>query len=136
MSSSPIASVTAEILKEFTEQIDTDKEYSRKELTDILTDIYKCKYPTKKSSKKTITDPLTDDTTDDEKPKQKGRPRKVKLDKDGNVKEKRPPTAYNRFVKTRLVSLKQENPTTPSKDLMKVAGAEWSKLSVEEKAQY
>lgn len=137
--SSPVANEitikTAEILKEFTEQIDTYKEYSRKELTDILTEIYKCKYP-KKPTKKTTKQSSIDESSDDEKPKQKGRPSKVKLDKEGNVKEKRAPTAYNKYMKTRMLALKQENTGTPSKELMKIAAAEWSKMSTEEKAQY
>ena len=38
-------------------------------------------------------------SADDEKPKKRGRPKKVKLDKDGNIKEKKPPSAYNNYVK-------------------------------------
>ena len=40
-----------------------------------------------------------------EKPK-----RKKKLDEDGNVKEKRAPSAYNIFVKEKYAEIKEENP--------------------------
>lgn len=136
--------VTLDIINEFQEQIDVDKVYSLKEMKDILSDIFKVKNmgkkittKTVKKSKKTVTsDDEMETDSDNEIKKKKGRPVKVKLDKDGNEKQKRAPTAYNKFVGERIKSLKQENPDTKAVELMKMASAEWKEMSVEQKESY
>ena len=143
-------SLTAIVIDEFVEQIDLEKEYDIKELKQILGDIYKTKTakPVVKKetkAKKTDTKPVaaaaavaSDDTdSDDDKPKKRGRPAKgPKLDKNGNEKAKREPSAYNKFVKQRISELKTEKPDTAAKDLMMLAAAEWKNLSDDDKKKY
>jgi hypothetical protein len=113
------------IIDEFVGKIDISKAYTRKELTDILTEI--CK-ETKKIVK----------ITDDEEVivRKRGRPVKIRLDKDGNVKEKKKPTVYNMFIGNRIKKLKTDNPDVNAKELLKMASTEWRKMSTEEKKQY
>ena len=133
---------TAAIVAEFTEQIDSEKEYNIKELKQILSDIYKAKTSQKKEKALKIPKEVKksdddDTTTDDEKPKKRGRPAKgPKLDKNGNEKPKREPSAYNKYVKQRISSLKIEQPDTAAKDLMLIAASEWKQLTKEEQEQY
>ncbi len=133
---------TAAIVAEFTEQIDVQKEYDLKELKQILSDVYKTKTTQKKEKapklpKEVKKDEDDDTTTDDEKPKKRGRPTKgPKLDKNGNEKPKREPSAYNKYVKQRIQSLKTEQPSTAAKDLMLIAASEWKQLSKTEQEQY
>lgn len=116
---------TVKIIDEFVGKIDISKAYTRKELTDILTEI--CK-ETKKIVK----------ITDDEEVivRKRGRPVKIRLDKDGNVKEKKKPTVYNMFIGNRIKKLKTDNPNVNAKELLKMASTEWRKMSTEEKKQY
>jgi RNase P/RNase MRP subunit p29 len=116
---------TVKIIDEFVGKIDISKAYTRKELTDILTEI--CK-ETKKIVK----------ITDDEEVivRKRGRPVKIRLDKDGNVKEKKKPTVYNMFIGNRIKKLKTDNPDVNAKELLKMASTEWRKMSTEEKKQY
>ena len=131
---------TAAIIAEFTEQIDIQKEYNIKELKQILGDIYKAN--TSKISQKKEKEPKKQDddnttTDDDEKPRKRGRPAKgPKLDKNGNEKAKREPSAYNKYVKQRIASLKTEQPDTVAKDLMLIAASEWKQLTKQEQEQY
>ena len=46
------------------------------------------------------------------------------------------PSAYNNYVKQRIISLKQEQHDTPAKELLGIAAAEWKTLTDEEKAGY
>lgn len=131
-----MAIITAEIINEFVEQIDTDKEYVLKELKEILSSIYKTKTVKPKSSKQSKKTIQVDSDSDEEKPKKRGRPAKVRLDKDGNEKEKRTPSAYNIYVKQRIEALKMEQPDTPAKELMKMAASQWKLLDKDEKEQY
>ncbi len=131
-----VTSTTATIIAEFTEQIDVQKEYDLKELKQILSDVYKAKTTQKKVTRQVVNN-SEDDTTDDEKPKKRGRPAKgPKLDKNGNEKPKREPSAYNKYVKQRIMSLKTEQPNTAAKDLMLIAASEWKQLSKTEQEQY
>ena len=61
-----------------------------------------------------------------EKPK-----RKKGVDKDGNPKEKRPPSAYNIFVKEKYVEIKETNPEMDKTEIF----AEIAKLWQEQKAE-
>ena len=137
------ATTTSLIVNEFVEQIDIEKEYELKELKQMLTDIYKAKTAPKKElkqPKKTKKEPQSADETeesDNDKPKKRGRPAKgPKLDKNGNEKAKREPSAYNKYVKERISALKTEKPETPAKELMLIAASEWKQLSKQDQEQY
>jgi hypothetical protein len=137
------AIATANIVNEFVEQIDTEKEYELKELKQMLSDIYKAKTSPKKEAKppkKPKKDQQSSDEADESdngKPKKRGRPAKgPKLDKNGNEKAKREPSAYNKYVKERISALKTEKPETPAKELMLIAASEWKQLTKEEQEQY
>ena len=132
---------TAEIINEFVQLIDNDKDYDLKELKQMLSDVYKTKTTktaktAKKTKKATKTEEqsttTTDSTTDseDDKPRKRGRPAKV------NDKPKRKPSAYNNYVKSQIEKLKKEQPEVQAKDLMKIAAASWKTLSKEEQETY
>ena len=129
--------VTADIMAEFSEQVDACKEYNLKELKQILGDIYKTKTAKPKTVKKApVESDKSDSESDDDKPKKRGRPAKKRLDKDGNEKQKRAPSAYNNFVKQRIEQMKAEQRDTPAKELMKMAAAEWKLLDKMEQEKY
>ena len=134
---------TANVINEFVQQIDIEKEYELKELKQMLSDIYKAKTSSKKEAKqpkKSKKDQQSSDEADEsdsDKPKKRGRPTKgPKLDKNGNEKAKREPSAYNKYVKERISALKTEKPETPAKELMLIAASEWKQLTKEEQEQY
>jgi hypothetical protein len=123
---------TIAIVNEFVSIIDMNKEYTIKELNSVLTDVYKTKMGTakatakkgKKSSKKKDSD--NDDS--DEEPK-----KRVYKKKDEN-KPKKKPTAYNMFMKERMLELKETQPD--GKLRMAEAASGWKNLSDEEKSRY
>jgi hypothetical protein len=129
---------TTEIINEFVQEIDTEQEYTLNELKKILTDTYKAK--TAKPIKVVKQEPkiviIEDTDSDDDKPRKRGRPTKPKLDKNGNIKVKKAPTAYNIFVKQTIEALKKEQPETSAKELMGIAAAKWKALTDEEKANF
>ena len=139
-----MSAITAAIINEFVEQIDTEKEYQLKEMKQILSDVYKTKTqkpkaekPAKKEKKEKVVKPETEsDSDDNDKPKKRGRPAKVRLDKDGNEKEKRAPSAYNNYMGQRIKELKTEQPETSAKDLLKIAASEWKQLDKAEQEKY
>lgn len=116
---------TEEIVNEFVQLIDTEKEYSLKELKEKLTEVYKTK-----TAKKTVKNTDASSSDDEGKPKKRGRPAKV------SDKPKRAPSAYNKYVKERIEKLKTERPEVAAKDLMRVAASEWKELSMEEQQSY
>ena len=130
--------LTKDIITEFCNLIEDDKEYDLKELKQILAEIYNTKNGKKKAVKKAalVVTPVDTDSDDDNKPKKKGRPSKVKLDKDGNIKPKKAPTAYNNFVKQMMESLKKDNPNSSAKELMGMVGGKWKLLTKEEQETY
>jgi hypothetical protein len=127
---------TAEIINEFVQLIEEDKDYQLKELKQMLAEVYKTKTAKVKPVKKAIKVDKPDDvsvksdTDDEDKPKKRGRPAKV------NNKPKRAPSAYNKYVKERIEKLKIETPDVPAKNLLKIAAGEWSALSQEQKDTY
>ena len=130
---------TTEIINEFVEIIDTNKDYTLKDLKQILTEVYNTKAGKnrKKVGKADKAPKMTDtDSSDDEKPKKRGRPAKVKLDKNGDIKVKKTPSAYNIYVKQTIEAMKKENPDTPAKELMGLAANKWKLLTQEEKDSY
>jgi len=135
--------ITTEILNEFAQQVDTEKEYDLKELKSILTEIYKQKNGKKSKSvqkKIEIAHSESADDDDDDKPKKRGRPSKpAKLDKDGNPKEKKAPTAYNIFVKKQMEIIKNEQNNTEkisARELMSVVARKWKELTKAEQESY
>ena len=125
-------SQTAEIINEFVNLIEHDKDYQLKELKQMLADIYKTKTAKKSTKKVEIAAVVNNnsDTDDEDKPKKRGRPAKV------NNKPKRAPSAYNKYVKERIEKLKAEQPNVAAKDLLKIAAGEWSALTQEQKDAY
>jgi hypothetical protein len=127
---------TAEIINEFVQLIENDKDYQLKDLKQMLADVYKTKTAKNKPAKKTVkTDKPEEasdksDVDDEDKPKKRGRPAKV------TNKPKRAPSAYNKYVKERIEKLKIDTPDVPAKDLLKIAAGEWSALSQEQKDSY
>jgi hypothetical protein len=121
---------TSEILNEFVNLIDNEKEYELKELKQMLTDVYKTK-TAKKKSPKTVNTADNDSSDDEDKPKKKrGRPAKV------SDKPKREPSAYNKYVKERMEQIKTEQPDVAAKDRMKMAAADWKNLTKEQQEAY
>lgn len=119
---------TAEIINEFVQLIENDKDYELKELKQMLSDVYKTK-TTKKTKKAAKSEEQTTDSQD-EKPKKGRRPAKV------NEMSKRKPSAYNNYVKSQIETLKKEQPEVQAKDLMKIAATSWKTLSKEEQETY
>ena len=118
-----MTTVTADIVKEFTEIIETDKVYDLKELKQVLSEIYKTKTTGKPKPKKTDAEP--------KKPK-----KAAKDDMEVDAKPKRAPTAYNLFIKQRIAALKDEQPDVPPKQRLTVAASEWKKLTKAEQESY
>ena len=107
------------------------KELSLYEMIEALTISYNVH-----QQKENIQEPLSEDDDDDE-PKKRGRPaNKPKTDKDGNLKVKRQPTAYNKFVKIQIEKLKKENPNISPKQLLPMAAEKWSNMSKQEKEDF
>lgn len=133
-----MSSNIAEIVTEFVNLIDNDKVYELKELKEMITNIYKTKNSKKKTTaSKAVSESSESSDENEDKPKKLGRPGKAaKTDKDGNVKEKRKPSAYNIFVKKTIEELKKEQPSTSAKELMGLAAMKWKDLSDEEKNAY
>jgi hypothetical protein len=131
-----IAPMTAEIVNEFVQLIDNNKDYQLRELKTLLSSVYK----TKTSKPKTPKSPKADKSPnvvsdvssedDEDKPRKRGRPAKV------SKRPSREPTAYNKYVKQRIEALKLEKPDIIAKELMKLAAADWKNLTKEEQEAY
>ena len=136
----PAAIATSEILNEFKELVDVNVEYTITELKKILSDVYKSKTAGAKAAKKTKTVKSdksdSDDNSDDDVKSKKTVKKSPKLDKDGNEKDKRKPTAYNTYIKKRIAELKEEKPDTPPKEFMTIAASGWKTLTQDEKDSY
>ena len=134
MATDSIPIMTQEIITEFVVQIDTEKEYDLKELKQILGDIYKAKTakPKKAPKKAKVSDENENsDASDNEKGKTA---RAAKADKPD--KPKRAPSAYNNYVKQRVISLKTDQPATLAQELLKIAAGEWKLLDKREQEKY
>jgi hypothetical protein len=110
---------TTEIINDFVNKIDTEKEYTLKELKDALDEVYKTHAATNKAEKK-------------QKKATKAAPKEDLVE----PKAKRAPSAYNKFVKQRIQQLKQEQDGIPPKDLMKMAASEWKNLTKQQQEEY
>jgi hypothetical protein len=113
---------TTEIINDFVNKVDTEKEYTLKELKDALDEVYKTHAAANKAEKK-----------------QKKATKATKAAPKEDLvepKAKRAPSAYNKFVKQRIQQLKQEQEGIPPKDLMKMAAAEWKNLTKQEQEEY
>ncbi len=126
---------TAEIIDIFVHTIASDKDYQLKELKRILTEVYNSK-SSKKKIPKAVEKNDTSSDSDEDKPKKRGRPAKVKLDKNGDIKVKKAPSAYNIYVKQTIEAMKKDNPDAPAKELMGLAANKWKSLTQEEKDSY
>ena len=90
------------VMKMFIDNVDTEKEYTRSELSKLLTMVY-YQINSVKKNKKT-----------------------KKEDNNDNVpKKKREPTAYNLFVKEKMPIIKEEFPELSRQDLMRKVGEMW-----------
>jgi hypothetical protein len=58
--------------------------------------------------------------------------KKAKDDAAGVVKEKRPPSKYNLFIKEKMPLLKQEHPEKNHREIMSMAGALWTQAKQDE----
>ena len=81
-----------------------EKEYTRSELGKMLTEVFK-------------------EIREGEKGEKKAK-KKVKKE-EGEEKKKREPTAYNLFVKERMLVVKEDNPEMSRQDLMREVGRMW-----------
>jgi len=122
------------IVEKFNEEVDCEKEYTLKEMKEILTNVYKNNTVKTVKTKTVKTVKPNNSEEGEEAPKKRGRPAKVKLDKNGNVKEKRAPSAYNNYVSAYIKDNKDNGNT--AKELMGIAAKEWKLLGDEEKAKY
>ena len=95
---------TEQILTTFTSKVDMEKEYTRSELGKMLTEVFK-------------------EIREGEKGEKKAK-KKVKKE-EGEEKKKREPTAYNLFVKERMLVVKEDNPEMSRQDLMREVGRMW-----------
>lgn len=132
-----------EIIAEFCDKVDVEKDYDLKELKQILEDIYKEKKGSKsaKSGKpaqgaKTAKQAKLDETDASSPAKPKKQSKKAKEADDKPKPAKRAPTSYNNFMSERIKALKQENPDTNAKELMTMASHEWKDLSQDQKDAY
>ncbi len=113
---------TTEIINDFVNKIDTEKEYTLKELKDALDEVYKTHAAANKAEKK-----------------QKKATKATKAAPKEDLvepKAKRAPSAYNKFVKQRIQQLKQEQDGIAPKDLMKMAASEWKNLTKQQQEEY
>ena len=116
------APITANIISEFVEQIDKEKDYDLKELKQILSDVYKAKSAKDKPVKQ-----KEQSESDNEKDKKK---RKAPT-KDAD-KPKRAPSAYNNYIKKRIQELKSEQDAKDGDDNTKLSVKELLKTSARE----
>ena len=97
---------TQQIITTFTEQVDTNKEYTRSELGKLLTQVF-------------------NDLKKEGNPVKKTKKSKKEEEEDGKEKKKREPTAYNLFVKEMMPTIKEEFPDLSRQDLMRKVGEMW-----------
>jgi hypothetical protein len=128
---------TSVILDEFTKKVDVNTEYTISELKKVLTEVYKelvsqgkqdakqAKQAAKKQKVKR--DDADADADDDDKP-QKVRKTRTKRERDenGDIIKKRPPSAYNIFIKDQSAIIKADNPDLDSKAIFKMAIDLWN----------
>lgn len=95
---------TQQIITTFTEQVDTNKEYTRSELGKLLTQVF-------------------NDLKNEGKPAKKAK--KPKKEEYGEEKKKREPTTYNLFLKEKMPIVKEEFPELSPQDLMRKVGEMW-----------
>ena len=131
---------TQEIVQEFVSLVDTDIEYSLSEIKNILSGVYKTfKNPSKAPAKKRVVKKDTDDedvASGNDSPKKRGRPCKIKLNKDGTVKKKKAPSAYNLFIREKYAELKPLHEDLKAPQIMKIAAAVWKELTEDEKKSF
>lgn len=111
-------SINAKIIEKFSSVIlENDTKLTISEMKKILGDVYK-----------EVINNKSDNESDEE-----GEKKRKRASKKNAEKPKKAPSAYNIFIKQKMLELKETDPSIPPKDLMKVASTYWSKLSDEEK---
>lgn len=111
-------SINAKIIEKFSSVIlENDTKLTISEMKKILGDVYK-----------EVINNKSDNVSDEE-----GEKKRKRASKKNAEKPKKAPSAYNIFIKQKMLELKETDPSIPPKDLMKVASTYWSKLSDEEK---
>lgn len=110
-----MTTATAKIVDAFNKAINLDEDYSNREMLKILSDAYK-------ANKEVVPKKPKDDA---EPAKKKGRPAKVRLDKNGNPKEKKAPSEYNLYVKAQYHNIKESHPDWDVKEIMKEIAINW-----------
>jgi hypothetical protein len=101
------------VVSEFIALIDNEKEYSLVEIKKILGDVYKNAYKKETKEKKTKAKKSSDD--------------------EENPKEKKPPSAYNIFVKENMGTVKEQFPEMNNQERMSKIGELWSIKKAENK---
>jgi len=91
---------TEQIITTFTEQVDTNKEYTRAELSKMLTTIYNNINKGKKAKR------------------------------NGEEKNNKEANAYNLYFKEQMPIVKEEFPDLPGKKLMKKIGEMWTEKKI------
>ena len=114
------ATLTQKFIQEFTTLVDSEKEYTRAELSKILTEVYR--QITSDKPKKS-----------DDKPKKKKSKKEKDSDEDAGPKKKREPTKYNLFVKEQMSIVKVKFPDLNRQELMKKVGEMWREQKEEAK---
>jgi hypothetical protein len=102
--------MTEAIVQLFVSKVDCDVSYSNRELQKILSECYK---------------EISCPKKDDDKPR---KPRnKRERDDNGAIIKKRPPSAYNLFIKEQSAKIREAGTVTDSKQIFKLAIEEWKK---------
>lgn len=99
--------------------LEDDTHYTVSEMKKILGEVYK-----------EIKNEKSDTESDGEGEK------KSKRSKKNTDKPKKAPSAYNIFIRQKILELKESDNFIPPKELMKVASTYWSKLSDDEKKTF
>lgn len=113
-------SFNAKVIEKFSSIIleDKDTTYTVSEMKKILSEVYK---------------EIKNDNSNDVNIKNNRRGSKKRTDND---RPKKAPSAYNIFIKQKMLELKESDSSISPKDLMKVASTYWSKLSEDEKKSF
>jgi hypothetical protein len=113
--------MTDTIIKLFVSKVDTNISYSNRELQKILSDSYK-----------ELNKPSRSVVATDKPRKQRT---KRERDENGEIIKKRPPSAYNIFIKDESAKIRVNNPGLDSKSVFKLAIDEWKKSKGQNKVE-
>ena len=118
---------TSVILDEFSKKIDINTEYTISELKKVLTEVYKDLVNQDKQANKKQKVKQDNDADKADKPEKVRKTRtKRERDENGEIIKKRPPSAYNIFIKEQSAIIKADNPDLDSKAIFKMAIDLWN----------